>query len=181
MTSRDGYRWTSATGLVKGVPSIGVINPPSNLEVRNENYYDIIVLGAGYAGLTAARDLTAAGRSRRFTISLSCQMLICFKAIEHCSLKLAIALEAAHGLQILMAIRTRWEALGCPGGSHMSGGRSRGTIFVTSLRYRQMIPLARTSPLWLRARTAEERCPTKRRYAILDYSKWMTLTIVRNH
>lgn len=63
MTSRDGYQWTQATGLVRGVPSIGVIRPASNLDgtISNTERFDVIVIGAGYAGLTAARDATVAG------------------------------------------------------------------------------------------------------------------------
>jgi NADPH-dependent 2,4-dienoyl-CoA reductase/sulfur reductase-like enzyme len=63
MTSRDGYQWTPSKGLQKGVPSIGVIQPASNIHGQEDTVYDAIILGAGYAGLTAARDLTVAGRS----------------------------------------------------------------------------------------------------------------------
>ncbi|KAG9664038.1 monoamine oxidase N, partial [Aureobasidium melanogenum] len=60
MTSRDGYQWTESSGLVKGVPSIGVIQPPTN--IRDEQAtYDVIVVGAGYCGLTAARDAALSG------------------------------------------------------------------------------------------------------------------------
>lgn len=60
MTSRDGYQWTEDTGLVKGVPSIGVIQPPSNIKDPQE-IYDVIVVGAGYCGLTASRDAALSG------------------------------------------------------------------------------------------------------------------------
>lgn len=60
MTSRDGYQWTEETGLVKGVPSIGVIQPPSNIKDPQE-IYDVIVVGAGYCGLTASRDAALSG------------------------------------------------------------------------------------------------------------------------
>ncbi|CAG7952297.1 unnamed protein product [Penicillium salamii] len=59
MTSRDGFQWTSETGLVQGVPSIGVISPPSN--ISGVGPWDIIVVGSGYSGLTATRDLCLAG------------------------------------------------------------------------------------------------------------------------
>ncbi|KAJ5864133.1 uncharacterized protein N7529_006049 [Penicillium soppii] len=60
MTSRDGFQWTSESGLVQGVPSIGVISPSSNISSKF-GPWDAIVVGAGYSGLTATRDLCLAG------------------------------------------------------------------------------------------------------------------------
>lgn len=60
MTSRDGYCWTKSTGLKQGVPSIGVISPPTNVS-SSETKYDVIVIGAGYCGLTAARNAAIEG------------------------------------------------------------------------------------------------------------------------
>ncbi|KAK0389164.1 hypothetical protein NLU13_2739 [Sarocladium strictum] len=60
MTSKDGYSWTEAQGLKAGVPSIGVIQPPTNLEGKDSTY-DVIVVGAGYTGLATVRDATLAG------------------------------------------------------------------------------------------------------------------------
>lgn len=60
MTSRDGYQWTESSGLVKGVPSIGVIQPAINIS-DEQAVYDVIVVGAGYCGLTAARDAALSG------------------------------------------------------------------------------------------------------------------------
>lgn len=60
MTSRDGYQWTESSGLVKGVPSIGVVQPPTNIK-DEQALYDVIVVGAGYCGLTAARDAALSG------------------------------------------------------------------------------------------------------------------------
>jgi NADPH-dependent 2,4-dienoyl-CoA reductase/sulfur reductase-like enzyme len=69
MTSKDGYSWTKAQGLRAGVPSIGVIEPPSNIK-STDTVYDVIVVGAGYCGLTAARDASLAGNvtSNKFEI-----------------------------------------------------------------------------------------------------------------
>ena len=60
MTSKDGYQWTEEGGLTQGVPSIGVIQPAFNT-TGDQLVYDIIVIGAGYAALTAARDATTTG------------------------------------------------------------------------------------------------------------------------
>ncbi|KAG2420477.1 monoamine oxidase N [Aspergillus terreus] len=59
MTSRDGFQWTPETGLVQGVPSIGVISPSTN--VTTNQSWDVIVVGGGYSGLTSLRDATVAG------------------------------------------------------------------------------------------------------------------------
>ncbi|KAJ5753283.1 hypothetical protein N7520_010200 [Penicillium odoratum] len=63
MNSRDGFQWTPETGLAPGVPSIGVISPPINV-TSSSTVYDAIVVGGGYSGLTATRDLTVAGVKR---------------------------------------------------------------------------------------------------------------------
>lgn len=60
MTSRDGYSWTKSSGLKQGVPSIGVISPPTNV-TSPESKYDVIVIGAGYCGLTAAQNSAIEG------------------------------------------------------------------------------------------------------------------------
>ncbi|KAH8725195.1 hypothetical protein GQ44DRAFT_681492 [Phaeosphaeriaceae sp. PMI808] len=60
MTSRDGYSWTPQDGLKAGVPTLGLITPPSNLD-STEVLYDVIVIGAGYCGLTAARNAALEG------------------------------------------------------------------------------------------------------------------------
>ncbi|KAI1799307.1 amine oxidase [Daldinia bambusicola] len=61
-TTRDGFHWTEEGGLTAGIPSISVIQPPSNFtSTDKEDPYDVAIIGAGYAGLTAARDLSTAG------------------------------------------------------------------------------------------------------------------------
>ncbi|RYP49805.1 hypothetical protein DL769_011040 [Monosporascus sp. CRB-8-3] len=57
--SRDGHHWTQDGGLQEGLPTIGVIRPASNRV--SHKVHDVVIIGAGYAGLTAARDLTVAG------------------------------------------------------------------------------------------------------------------------
>lgn len=62
MTSRDGFVWTKANGLTAGVPTIGKIEPPTNVTDASPRHFDVIIIGAGYTGLTAARDATTAGK-----------------------------------------------------------------------------------------------------------------------
>lgn len=62
MSSRDGYSWTAKDGLRAGLPSIGVISPPTNI-TSSGLHYDVIVVGAGYCGLTAARNAALEGLS----------------------------------------------------------------------------------------------------------------------
>lgn len=56
--SADGAQWTPATGLQLGLTPVGVIRPSANDSGDNDRVYDCIVIGAGYTGLVAARDLT---------------------------------------------------------------------------------------------------------------------------
>ena len=57
--TREGYQWTESDGLQQGIPTVAAISPSTSNQGSNESY-DAIVIGAGYAGLTAARDLTLA-------------------------------------------------------------------------------------------------------------------------
>ena len=66
MTSQDGYQWTQDSGLVKGVPSIGVITPKQQIQDSTQPF-DVIVVGAGYSGLTAARDAAVSGMTPYIT------------------------------------------------------------------------------------------------------------------
>ncbi|KAK7408931.1 hypothetical protein QQX98_008875 [Neonectria punicea] len=61
MSSRDGYSWTQAQGLKAGVPCIGAIQPPTNVNPTTPQTFDVVVVGAGYCGLTAARDASLSG------------------------------------------------------------------------------------------------------------------------
>lgn len=60
--SREGWQWTPDTSLQAGLPSIGVIEPSQNIHNPKE-IFDVIVVGAGYTGLTAARDTSTTGSS----------------------------------------------------------------------------------------------------------------------
>ncbi|KAJ5385967.1 hypothetical protein N7509_008508 [Penicillium cosmopolitanum] len=59
MTSRDGFQWTPQNGLKQGVPSIGVISPST--KITSDTPWDVIVIGGGYSGLTATRDMYQMG------------------------------------------------------------------------------------------------------------------------
>ncbi|KAI0146126.1 amine oxidase [Xylariaceae sp. FL1272] len=62
--TRDGRSWTPKDGLKEGQFScVGVVSPASRVNAPAGFTYDVLILGAGYAGLSAARDLTTAGRS----------------------------------------------------------------------------------------------------------------------
>ncbi|KXH40561.1 monoamine oxidase N [Colletotrichum nymphaeae SA-01] len=71
MASRDGFSWTEEDGLKPGVPCIGAIQPPSNLTSAHDVTYDVIVAGAGYCGLTAARDAAVAGLKMQDELEVS--------------------------------------------------------------------------------------------------------------
>lgn len=62
--SHDGYIYTKQQGLIQGLHTYGVIQPAS--KIRDADFrrvWDAIVIGGGYTGLIAARDLVKAGTS----------------------------------------------------------------------------------------------------------------------
>ncbi|RAK79949.1 flavin monoamine oxidase family protein [Aspergillus fijiensis CBS 313.89] len=61
MTTKDGYLWTPDQGLNTGIPCVGAVRPSQNFDGANCPVVDVIVIGAGYCGLTAARDMCLAG------------------------------------------------------------------------------------------------------------------------
>lgn len=61
--SQDGYTYTKGKGLVGGLRTYGVIQPERKIRQTDKgSIWEAIVIGAGYAGLTAARDLVKAGK-----------------------------------------------------------------------------------------------------------------------
>lgn len=60
--SSDGFSWTPSTGRQEGLPTIGVVNPSSHSIQPEDDVHDVIVIGAGYAGLVASRDLATQGK-----------------------------------------------------------------------------------------------------------------------
>ncbi|CAG8421138.1 unnamed protein product [Penicillium salamii] len=62
--TQDGYTWTQGTGVRKGdLHCKGVIEPREKRTAPAGHIYDAIVVGAGYAGLMAAREMTDRGLS----------------------------------------------------------------------------------------------------------------------
>ena len=60
--SHDGHTYTKKDGLVAGLASYSVIQPERQIRQADDgNVWEVIVIGAGYAGLIAARDLVKAG------------------------------------------------------------------------------------------------------------------------
>ncbi|KAK3322777.1 amine oxidase [Apodospora peruviana] len=67
--SNDGFTWTPSGGRREGLPTIGVVQPSSHFVFTNnpdttvqDIIYDVLVIGAGYAGLVASRDLATQGK-----------------------------------------------------------------------------------------------------------------------
>lgn len=60
--TREGWHWTPSTGLQSGLSSRAVIEPARKIQDAEE-IFDVVVIGAGYTGLTAARDLSTSGES----------------------------------------------------------------------------------------------------------------------
>jgi hypothetical protein len=62
--TKEGFTYSPAAGLKRGVVTEGAIRPLQSLSAKADSKpFDVIVIGAGYTGLSAARDLTLAGRS----------------------------------------------------------------------------------------------------------------------
>lgn len=54
----DGYTWEPTVGVATGLESDAVVKPARSVASLNK-VYDVVVIGAGYAGLSAARDLSS--------------------------------------------------------------------------------------------------------------------------
>jgi NADPH-dependent 2,4-dienoyl-CoA reductase/sulfur reductase-like enzyme len=62
--TQDGYSWTEARGMLKGgLRCRGVVEPREKRKAPARHVYDAIVIGAGYAGLMAAREMTDHGET----------------------------------------------------------------------------------------------------------------------
>ena len=60
--THDGYTWTRAAGVKKGdLHCRGVVEPREKLSAPAGHIYDAIVIGAGYTGLMAAREMSDRG------------------------------------------------------------------------------------------------------------------------
>jgi hypothetical protein len=125
MNSRDGFQWTPETGLTQGVPSIGVISPSSNI-ASTSGPWDAIVVGAGYTGLTAARDLCLSGEWISSKSNLS---KLKRRQVTKCSSsKPATVSVVDHGHPTSVTIPLKWEAHGYTGGNLTCGARYHDII-----------------------------------------------------
>lgn len=59
--TKEGYVWSAQHGSETGMVCIGAITPPESYPLGPSEVFDVIVIGAGYAGLVAARDLATQG------------------------------------------------------------------------------------------------------------------------
>lgn len=71
VNSSEGFTWTPTGGISHGLPTIGVVVPPSHAIQPQTATYDAIVIGSGYAGLVAARDLATQGTSDRSVVEIA--------------------------------------------------------------------------------------------------------------
>lgn len=63
--TQDGYTWTPTTGVRRGdLHCKGVIEPREKRTAPAGHIYDAIVVGAGYTGLMAAREMTDRGMNK---------------------------------------------------------------------------------------------------------------------
>jgi hypothetical protein len=128
--SREGWRWTAADGLQPGLQTQAVIEPAQQLD-ENIDVYDAIVIGAGYTGLTATRELTISGKHR---LGMKCEdwQLIVRQDSRLCYWKGEIALAAEHGRLMSTDTLTRWAVPGSTGSNRMSTESCPGMAWQTS-------------------------------------------------
>ncbi|KAJ5750671.1 monoamine oxidase maoN [Penicillium manginii] len=60
MTTREGF-YDRKEGFQQGLPCTATITPRTNVPAQTSDIFDVIVIGAGYAGLITCRDLCNSG------------------------------------------------------------------------------------------------------------------------
>ena len=124
MATKDGYEWTAAQGLKAGLPCRGAVDASRPSSIPTD--YDIIVVGAGFAGLIASRDLSLQGTLQpKIFSSFLCSTIA--QVSKFCSWKLETVLEGEHGRRSSMDIASRWVQHGSFGTNPMFSARLVGT------------------------------------------------------
>lgn len=70
----DGYLWEEEGGVIKGLDTDAFVSPQRATVGSPGKVYDVVVIGAGYAGLCAARDLSALRKLRSLTLAFQYQL-----------------------------------------------------------------------------------------------------------
>lgn len=117
MKTTEGYTYTVKDGLLRGLETDAVVDPKASGKATGK-LYDAIVIGAGFAGLTAARDLSLLVSFHlaicRPVCNVGQQYIFC-RAILSCWWRHGIGSEVAPGLPTSVASHGRWVALGFTG------------------------------------------------------------------
>lgn len=136
MTTQDGCHYHINEGLTHGVPSRAKIYPAERL-AQGQQTLDTIVIGAGYAGLIAARNLALQGRhrdihERRLGGTRLTLMLGILQANGLSSSRQETGLADAHSQATSMVTGTRWAGIGSTGASRTSMPKCLATPWPTS-------------------------------------------------
>lgn len=127
----EGHEYEVGDGISHGLPCDGAITPASNMAQGASKTFDAIIIGAGFTGLTAARDLTLAGKSLGKERSLPDHGANILRQVARSFYsKGGTASEAEHGHQTSMAISTKWGEPGFTGNSPTSIARWLATISI---------------------------------------------------
>ena len=118
----NGHVYEVGQGVTNGLPCDGLVTPATSMAQMQSKTFDVIIIGAGYAGLTAARDLTVAGALISWYLRSSPTDII-NQVCTFCYSKHEIVSEAGRGLPKSGIIFTKWGGLGFTGVKLTLGAR----------------------------------------------------------